>query len=78
MSIARKHFSTADHWVAFGLTFVWMAAGIIAIVLGFNRGHWIMIVVGIFALGYGILWLRAVRTGRRLTSREALWPWRRS
>jgi len=67
-----KPFSPADQLLAFALALLWIAAGVVGIVLGLHRGRWTALVVGIFALGYGIVWLRAARVGRRLTLAEAL------
>ena len=62
--------------MAVGLAVVWIGAGLTAIVLGLRRGRWAVLIVGTLALWYGILWVRAVRLGRRLHRGEGIGPWR--
>jgi hypothetical protein len=58
------------------LAIVWLCAGFVAIVVGVNMSRWLLVVIGVVALWYGLLWVRVVRQGRQLTIREALTPWR--
>jgi len=73
----KERLSTWDRFVAVALAAVWIVASTTAILLSFRRGHWSVLLVGVLGLCYGLLWLRAARTGRRLHWREAPWPWRR-
>ena len=72
----KERFSTWDRIIAVALAAVWIVASTTAILLSFRRGHWSVLLVGVLGLCYGLLWLRAARTGRRLHGEE-LWPWRR-
>ena len=53
------------------LAVTWIAAGTAAFVLGVFRHLWVPLLLGPLAVGYGALWIRVARTGRKLT---ALWP----
>jgi hypothetical protein len=68
-----RQFSTGDRVIAAALAVVWLGASLTAIVLGFNGRHWIVVLVGIFGFGYGLLWLRAARLGSRLPWTELFW-----
>jgi hypothetical protein len=59
------------------LAFIWLAAAISAIVLGLTRARPTLVVLGAFALAYGLLWLRVAATRRLLTWSELAIPWRR-
>lgn len=59
------------------LAFVWLGAGLGAVVLGVGRSRGLLVGLGLVAFGYGLLWARVARLGRRLTLREAWPPWRR-
>jgi hypothetical protein len=48
------------------LALVWVAAGIAAIVLGLGPHRRLGLLAGPFAIAYGVLWVRAAWTGRRL------------
>jgi len=62
--------------VAVGLAVIWIGAGLTAIVLGLRCGRWAIVLLGTLGLWYGMLWVRAVRLGRRLHRGEGIWPWR--
>lgn len=49
----------------------WIAAGAAAFVLGVFRHFWVPLLLGPLAVGYGALWIRVARTGRKL---DALRP----
>jgi hypothetical protein len=78
MSLPAKRFSKVDRYIAFGLAFLWIAASVIGIAMGVLRGRWTVILVSLLGLGYGVVWLRAARLGRRVRFKEALWPSRQS
>jgi hypothetical protein len=61
--------------VAAILAFAWIAAGIAVFALGLIRHQWLPLLLGPLAIGYGALWIRVARTGRRV---DAPWPKRRS
>jgi len=58
------------------LAVVWLCAGLVALVIGVFTPRWLLVVVGLAALWYGVVWVFVVRQGRQLTAREALMPWR--
>jgi hypothetical protein len=57
------------------LAIVWIAAGVAAVALGMIRHQWVPLLLGPLAIGYGALWIRVARTGRKL---DAPWLKRRS
>jgi hypothetical protein len=59
------------------LAMVWLSAGVIALIAGASARRFLLIPVGLMALWYGVIWVFVAREGRRLTTREALMPWRR-
>jgi hypothetical protein len=62
----RPELSSADRAVAGILAAVWIAAGFAGLVIGlWLRPALLPVLLSPFALGYGWLWLRVTRTGRR-------------
>ena len=53
------------------LAVTWIGAGTAAFVLGVFRHLWVPLLLGPLAVGYGALWIRVARTGRKL---DAPWP----
>ncbi|HEY2862057.1 MAG TPA: hypothetical protein VGK37_00375 [Casimicrobiaceae bacterium] len=76
MPIQRK-LDGANRVLAFVLAFVWLAAAISAIVSGVTRMRPTLVVLGVLALGYAVLWMRVAATRRLLTWSELAVPWRR-
>jgi len=62
----------ADRAVAALLAAVWLIGGLFALFLAVAQQRWLGLVLGPLAIGYGVLWVRVVQTGRRLR-----WPARR-
>jgi hypothetical protein len=58
------------------MAIVWIGAGFLAIIGAVSTSRWLLAVVGVLAIWYGLLWVRAMRLGRLLTMREALTLWR--
>jgi len=58
------------------LAAVWLVAGIAAIGIAVFTSHWFLAVIGVAAVWYGTVWIRAARQGRLLTAMEAFTPWR--
>jgi hypothetical protein len=58
------------------LAAVWLCAGTSALIVGAMDRRWFLILAGVAALWYGVIWARVARQGRQLTPREALMPWR--
>lgn len=74
MRLMRSGFSATDRLIAIALACIWMTGGIIGIALGLYSRSWIASVMGMLAVAYGLVWLRAARLGRRVSIQEALWP----
>ena len=58
------------------LALVWLCAGAAALIAGAASRQWLLSLAGLMAMWYGVVWAFAARQGRRLTTREALAPWR--
>lgn len=58
------------------LAAAWIVGGAAGFAIGILESHWLLAAVGMAALWYGVIWLRAARRGRLLTLAEALAPWR--
>jgi hypothetical protein len=58
------------------LALIWLCAGSAALVIGVLTAHWLLVVLGLAGLWYGVVWVYVARRGRQLTAREALMPWR--
>ena len=72
----RKKLGRLSQLTALFLATVWLGAGIFAIAVGYLRGQWLLPAVGLFAVVYGILWLRVVAQSRLLSWQEVVAPWR--
>jgi hypothetical protein len=72
----RRELSSVNRMVALVLAVIWLCAGIGAIVVGFMQARWLVVVLGVFALWYALLWLRVVSRRRLLTWAELVVPWR--
>jgi hypothetical protein len=62
--------------VAALLAAVWVAAGVGGIVAAAMTAKGWLALLGLAAIGYGVVWARVARQERLLTIREALAPWR--
>ena len=62
--------------VAFALAAIWLSAGAAAIFFGLMQSRWTLVVAGLFALGYSLLWLRVTARKRLLTWTDVVVPWR--
>jgi len=72
----RSKLSRLNRFVALLLALTWLAAGCLAVVLGFASGHWLVATGGFLAIVYGLLWLRVVIRSRLLSWQEFIMPWR--
>jgi hypothetical protein len=70
----RTELRRAERGVALLVAVVWLVAGALAVVLGLQRRAALPVLLGAAAAWYGLVWVRVVRTGRRL---ERLSPFRR-
>jgi hypothetical protein len=69
-------FSGVDRVIAMALAVIWIGAALIGAWVGLRHGRWAVLIIGPLGLGYGVLWARAARKGRRLHWRESVLPWR--
>ncbi len=58
------------------LAMIWLCGGVAGLIAGVVTRQWLPGVAGLMAVWYGVIWIFVARLGRRLTSREALAPWR--
>ena len=73
----RQRPSRGFSLVAAALAAVWIGGGFFATLAGIAQGRWVPPVCGLFAVWYGLVWVRAARQGRRLRWPDGLLPWRR-
>lgn len=66
--------SRLDRGIAVGLAVIFIAAGIIGIVMGVARYQWMFVLVTLASIWWGAVWMRVAVKGRRLQFRELLWP----
>jgi hypothetical protein len=62
----RAELGRAERGVALVIAIVWLAAGALAVGLGIQRRAVVPALLGVAAVWYGLVWVRVVRTGRRL------------
>lgn len=72
----RGKVSGVNRAIAIVLAVVWMVAGIAGLILGFNQGRMVVVMVALVAVAYSLLWFRVVARSRLLTWREFAAPWR--
>ena len=58
------------------LAMAWLGGGVAGLIAAAVTRQWLLGLAGLMAAWYGVLWAFVARQGRRLTSREALAPWR--
>ncbi|MEK7375240.1 MAG: hypothetical protein AABZ85_09495 [Thermodesulfobacteriota bacterium] len=54
---------------------IWLYAGLAIIVLGIRNGKWLVALLGLFAIWYGLGWFRVTYKGRLPGGRLRLNPW---
>ena len=64
--LRRGKLSGPDRVAALLLALVWLGAGTAAIVFAFAVGRWWPGIVGLFAVVYGLLWMRVAARSRLL------------
>lgn len=69
--------SRLDRGVAVGLAVIFIAAGIIGVVLGVAKDQWLSILVALASIWWGSVWVHVAVKGRRLQFGELLWPFPR-
>jgi hypothetical protein len=67
----------ANRILAALLAAVWIGAGLLAVVLASIGRRWLIVLPGILAVGYGLLWAQVAVRGRRLPWPAGLLPLKR-
>jgi hypothetical protein len=58
------------------LALVWIVVGIVSLVLALVHERWLLALLAVVAILYGVAWLRVAARGRLLRARELATPWR--
>ena len=72
---ARK-LSKPERIVAICLAVIWIAVGCTALYFALVHSRWVIGIVALAGVGYGIAWARVALLARRLTWPELFAPWR--
>ena len=78
MAANKAELSKLDRIVATGLAAVFMTAGVTGVAAGGATHQWAVAIVGLASIWWSTVWMRVAYKGRRLESRELLWPFRRT
>lgn len=62
----QRQLRGAHRTMAALLALVWLASGIAGVAIGLVQHRWASLIVGLLAVGYGVLWSRATWRGRML------------
>jgi hypothetical protein len=62
----QRELRGANRTIAALLAGVWLASGAAGVAIGIVQHRLAPLIVGVLAIGYGVLWSRAVRRGRML------------
>jgi hypothetical protein len=73
---AARTLSKAERIIAFSLALICIAGGCAALYIAFVQSRWVVGIIALAALAYGIAWVRVARLARLLTWTEFLAPWR--
>jgi hypothetical protein len=69
--------SLSNRFMAALIAVVCICAGLAMIVLGVRNGKWLLVLLGPFAVSYGIAWIWVAHEGRLPGGRLRLIPWDR-
>jgi hypothetical protein len=58
------------------LALVWIVVGIVSLVLALVHERWLLALLAVVAILYGVAWLRVAARGRLLRAGELATPWR--
>lgn len=75
MPLQRK-LGAVNRAIATLLALAWLAAGAVGIAFGIAQQRWGLLVVGVLAVFYALLWSRVVARGQLLTRAALAAPWR--
>jgi hypothetical protein len=73
---ARK-LSRLERALAICLSLIWVGGGCVALNAALTHSRWLVAVVAVAAIGYGVAWARVAIFARLLTWSERVMPWRR-
>jgi hypothetical protein len=73
---AARTLSKTERIAAICLALIWIAAGGAGLYAAFVQSRWILAIIALAALGYGIAWARVALFARLLTWPKLFAPWR--
>ncbi|HZE42896.1 MAG TPA: hypothetical protein VE058_03885 [Steroidobacteraceae bacterium] len=73
-----RNLSKLERLAAICLSLIWVAGGCVALGAALTHSRWIMALVSVAAIGYGIAWARVALRSRLLTWPELFMPRRPS
>jgi len=76
MARMRRDVIGLNRAVACALGVIWSSAGVAALFFGLTQSRWGLVVAGLLALGYALLWLRVAALKRLLMWSDLVHPWR--
>ena len=62
--------------VAAVLALVWIVVGVVSLVLSLVHERWLLALLAVVAILYGVAWIRVAAHGRLLRGRDLVRPWR--
>jgi hypothetical protein len=70
-----RNLSKLERLVAICPSLIWVTGGCVALAAALLHSRWIMTLVSLAAIGYGIAWARVAVLSRLLTWPELFMPW---
>lgn len=77
LEVDQKNLSFIQRLVSFLASAAFLYAGLAVTVLGIRNGKWLLALLGLFAIWYGLGWIRVAYGGRLPGGRLRLNPWGR-
>lgn len=74
--VPRRPLSPMSRSVAALLALVWIGAGGVSLILALVHARWLLALLAVVAILYGIAWARVAARGRLLRPRDLATPWR--
>jgi membrane protease YdiL (CAAX protease family) len=72
----RSSLSSMSRTVAAVLALVWIVVGVVSLVLSLVHERWLLALLAVVAILYGVAWIRVAAHGRLLRGRDLVTPWR--
>ncbi|HEX3398239.1 MAG TPA: hypothetical protein VHS76_16160 [Steroidobacteraceae bacterium] len=73
---AARTLSTAERIIAICLALIWIGGGCTGLYFALAQSRWLIGIVALAALAYGIAWVRVALLARLLTWPRLFAPWR--